>query len=116
MFRDLMGQAGEDVLRHLGENVTTDGGTVTALVDPGEEDARLRRTGSYSSDHGLATNIRQMRVVVRESDADMLPTGSLVTVRGEDYEALDARPSGYGLVEVPLVDAQPSDPDGTAWR
>lgn len=116
MFREVMSQAGEDVLRHLGEDVTTDSGAVTAIVVTADEDARLSRTGSSSTDHGLDTNLRQAKVIIRESEADNMPPGARVTLRGEDYEALEARPHGYAMVEVPLVDAQPSEPEGAVWR
>lgn len=116
MYRDLMAKAGADVLRHLGEPVETPAGEVTALVDEVDEDVRLRRTGSSSSDHGLETDMRPLRLVVAAADEDSMPPGSVVVVRGGEYEALDPRPRGYGMAEVPLVVAQASDPDGTAWR
>lgn len=114
-MRDLAQTAGRHVLAGLGETVTTPDGDLVAVVDPGDEEATLRRrSGADASDHGLETGMRRMRLLMAAEDA--LAQGATVTVRGTTYEVAEVRPHGPGLVEAELAPGQPNPGDDAVWR
>ena len=119
MFRDLVFQAADDAVEHLGEPVVllNDGREVLGIFSMPSELTELVRRGRGGSTANIATPMGRPVLRLREIDAVTLARGSILSVRGESFVVSDRFPAGSGLVRLELSRAQETNPSGqTAWK
>ncbi|MCP3965214.1 MAG: hypothetical protein GY718_02510 [Lentisphaerae bacterium] len=95
------------VLLSFGEQVGSNSGLFTAIVDIEEVSGKL---GGFKKDY------TKLELVVSEVDAASFIIGAEVTVKGKNYRVADKFDDGGGMVRIPLTDsASGSAPENTDW-
>ncbi len=95
------------VLLSFGEQVGSNSGLFTAIVDFAEVSGKL---GGFKKDY------TKMELVAAEGAVASLTIGSQITVRGKTYRVADKFDDGGGMVRIPLTDpVSGSAPKNTDW-
>ncbi|MCP3967995.1 MAG: hypothetical protein GY718_16875 [Lentisphaerae bacterium] len=95
------------VLLSFGEQVGSNSGLFTAIVDFAEVSGKL---GGFKKDY------TKMELVAADDAVASLTIGSQVTVHGKAYRVADKFDDGGGMVRIPLTDpTSGSAPENTDW-